>query len=144
MPSNSISVIVPHYVFLTREQRYALNEKPTTKIEVVGWCTPVWCKGIPFGKKKKWINSEPVKEIICRYVVTNQLGKVVIEVEKDGFRLNLATKNVCGKLLDVKDMGCKSVNFANRAQIHIAGDKYPVIHFVNINDIGLSKQSLTV
>jgi len=140
MPSTSISIVIAHYVFLDKESRYALNDKQNTNIQTIGWCTPTWCKGSP-SRKRKWI-SEPVKEIICQYTVTNQLDDKVIDIRQNGFCIHLTTDNICSKLLDIKDMGCESINFAYRAFELVESNEFPIVHFVNINDMNVLRQSL--
>ena len=53
------TLTVSHYIYLSREQRYELNDGKD--IEIVGICVPVWFQ--------KGNTSEPAQEIFCKYKI---------------------------------------------------------------------------
>ena len=62
------TLTISHYIYLTKEQRYALHERQP--IEAIGISVPVW-----FNKGN---TSEPAKEIFCKYQIANEsVNKIV-------------------------------------------------------------------
>jgi len=134
MASKSICLVISHYIFLDRGERYALYNSDGTLITTTGWYVPVWSSGLPKKNRRNSTTDEPASEIICRYRVTNKKRSAVIEPEEVGFYLSLISKNVRGKLLDPKDLGAASVNFVYKGKWEIEETIYPVLNFVNISD----------
>ena len=71
------TLTVSHYLYLTKEQRYSLNEGKD--IDVVGICVPVW-----FSKGN---TSEPAQEIFCKYKIQNPRQGDNIKQTDDGFTI---------------------------------------------------------
>jgi len=142
MPSKPFYLIIAHNIFLERSDRYALSKKTPARIGIVGWCVPVWCGKLPLSPKDKWHTDEPADEVFCRYTLTNEAAKRVVQIQKTGFRINLGSKNICRGLLDLKDAGKECAHFVYRARTRINHKAYRIMHFVNINRIEQFKETL--
>ena len=73
---------IAHTIFLTREQRYSIEKK--NELEVIGISLPVWMIN--------GITTEPAKEVICKYTITNNEKNETIQTNKDGYTINLPQK----------------------------------------------------
>lgn len=112
-----LRLTVSHYIYLSRDQRYALHNGES--LEIVGISVPVWFM--------KGNTSEPAKEVFCKYKITNQPGNRIINLTEDGYCVNLPQKvlkensseeanqavnlRMSEKLLDIKDGGSERFEF---------------------------------
>lgn len=78
-----VTLTVQHHIFLTKEERYALHSGEPQ--EVVGYSIPVWTYG-------EHINSEPAREIFCRYYLYNNKADIPIKMLDDGYEIYLPHK----------------------------------------------------
>ena len=74
------TLIISHYLYLNREQRYLLHENKEP-IEVHGISVPVWFQ--------KGNTSEPAKEVFCKYRITNETTTKSITATNCGYLINL-------------------------------------------------------
>ena len=145
------TLTISHYVYLNREQRYAIHDlKP---VEVIGVSVPVW-----FNNGN---TSEPAKEVFCKYKITNEpINKTIISTE-DGYSINIPQKitfdsfskefqiaaamqlGTSEKLLDVKDGGNESLEFRQYNKIQSEDRNFNVIHFVEIKPIEILYQTMS-
>ncbi len=70
---------VAHTVWLTREQRYALQKNEP--VEVIGTSLPVWFH--------KGNTSEPAQELFCKYTVTTTEPHAYIQHRLEGYEINV-------------------------------------------------------
>lgn len=137
-----MTLTVSHYIYLSREQRYAIHEGQ--KIEVVGISVPVW-----FDKGN---TSEPAKEIFCKYYLTNNPTEKAIIPLDDGYYINLPQRMkildsviadesqeaidikilTSKNLLDIKDGGSEWLEFKQFNKVQEEGRNFNAIHFVEI------------
>jgi len=121
-----MKTIFGHSVFLNKEQRYALT-KPNTCIEVLGSTLITEIEENP-----------ETKEIFCKYKLTNQIEYPrIISKTKDGFWINLDTSKY-KNLLDLKDGGCKELQFNQRSKSLDSEE----LHTVNISDMSKLEESI--
>ena len=73
------TLTISHYIYLTREERYALFEGK--RLETIGVSVPVWFR--------KGDTSEPTQEVFCKYTITNKLSFRSIVQNDEGYTLNL-------------------------------------------------------
>jgi len=138
------TLIVSHYIYLNREQRYGLHEgKPQ---EVVGVAIPVW-----FNKGN---TSEPAAEVFCRYTLSNDRQGVHIHKNEEGFKINLPNLQelngvdvpvdsmlkktiqqrlgTSDMLLDLDDGGQEACEFKFYEKLLIGSENHHLVHFVEI------------
>ena len=70
---------ISHSIFLTKQEIASLSSKPTT-IETVGF-------NIPVNEKSSELK---LKEIFCKYLITNEVPGDEIEFMEDGYKLYMA------------------------------------------------------
>ena len=139
------ALIISHYIYLTKEERYSLHEgKP---IETIGVNVPVWFE--------KGSTSEPAKEIFCKYVIENQTKDKTIKLLKHGYYLNLPQKteeekkffllqqNTSEKLLDVPDGGSEYLEYKHMGSIMRNNKEMLVIHFIELKPIEVLESTLS-
>ncbi len=128
---------ISHYIFLSREQRYALNV-PEAEIETVGCCTPVW---IHNGE-----HISPVaEEIFAKYRIRHcpEPEKQTINFADEGFLIRLSP-NMPQYLLDYNEdtNGQENLNLTHKNMFMIEDKIAPVVHFLNIDDIKVLEDTL--
>lgn len=137
------TLTVSHYLYLTKEQRYGLNEGED--INIVGICVPVW-----FSKGN---TSEPAQEIFCKYKIQNPRQSVNIKQTDDGFTIimpNLeaddsvneelmkTAQNKIGtseSLLDLADGGKEFCEFRLYQKLQVNDELHHLIHYIDIRPI---------
>lgn len=126
------TLLISHYLYLTRDQRYSLFNGE--KLEIIGVNIPVWFYG---GR-----TDEPAEEIFCKYILSNDENDFSIREHDEGFEINLPQVNMKNtkkalsqSLLDVKDGGCEEIFFKEETKIEIDGKNYKVLNYVEIKPI---------
>lgn len=153
-----LTLIVSHYIYLNRDERYTLFNGNT--VETVGVSVPVWFE--------KGSTSEPAREIFCKYKITNIKNHKIIKVLKDGYEINLpqsttlinklATTNDSKqlenlkkifsnfdrslKLLDAEDGGAEWLEFKQYDKMKFKKKNVEVVHSVEIKDIRILEKTL--
>jgi hypothetical protein len=142
-------LIISHYIYLNREQRYELHSGK--KIEVVGISIPVWFN--------KGTTSEPAKELFCKYQITNEPKEKEITPFEEGYIINLPQKpdldeqemnlyfsvetKTSENLLDIKDGGSEELEFKQYSKIKKDNKEFNVLHFVEIKTEEVLKNTLS-
>lgn len=130
------TLTISHFIYLTKEQRYALHERKS--VEVVGVSIPVW-----FNKGN---TSEPAKEVFCNYKITNDSMNRSAVPTKDGYNINIpqnvevkTDEHVTGthfskseQLLDFADGGVEFLEFKQYGKLTRNKQKFNVVHFFEI------------
>lgn len=144
------TLLITHFIYLTKEQRYALHSGKN--IEVVGVSLPVWFY--------KGTTSEPAKELFCRYELTNDNSNRPIKILEDGYNINLPQKpseeddkskvkavfvdyDTSERLLDVADGGVEWLEFREYSKIEIDYIEHNIIHFIEMKKIELLEKTLS-
>jgi len=124
-----------HYLFLTREQRYALNV-PEAEIEVVGCCTPIW---IHNGKHV----SDVPEEVFAKYRIRHcpEPEKQTVNQMDEGFLIRLSP-DMPQHLLDYRDNGQEYLSLTHKNMITIEDKVAPIVHFLNIEDAKVLEETL--
>ncbi len=124
-----------HYLFLTSEQRYALNV-PEAEIEVVGCCTPVW---IHNGKHI----SRVAEEVFAKYRIRHcpEPEQQTINLMDEGFLIRLSP-DMPQLLLDTKDNGQGNLSITHKNVITIEDKIAPIVHFLSIEDVQVLERTL--
>ncbi len=173
MHKNLVTLSIAHNIFLTKEQRYSLNER--NRIVTIGTSLPVWFY--------KGATSEPAEEVFCKYILLNQKEKPIsITCTKLGYRINIPQlpddykspeltneewrimneqqKNEWyaknhkppggWKLLDYKDSGSKNLHFKITENKNLSKKtnntllkNTNVVHVILIEDIETLESSMT-
>jgi hypothetical protein len=126
---------ITHYLFLTREQRYALSV-PETEIEVIGCCTPVWIQnGVHL--------SKIAEEIFAKYRIRHcpEPEKQTINSMDEGFLIRLSP-DMPKFLLDCCDNGQQRLCLTHKNIITIDDKVAPVVHFLTMEDIQVLEETL--
>lgn len=84
--SKVTTLAVSHNIWLSRDQRYQLQEG--TPVEVIGVGTPVWFY--------KGNTSEPASELFCRYIIDSRGPDLHLSHMTDGFEINIPLKHSYG------------------------------------------------
>lgn len=124
------TLTVEHCIYLTKEQRYLLNQRE--KIVVEGVSIPV-----VFSRGS---TSEPVDEVFCKYYLSNDdKGDRDIKRKDEGYEINLQQKteelNGSEVLLDEEDEGKGKFIFSQIQRVSYKGSSFNIIHFVEIKKI---------
>ncbi len=160
-----LNLSINHNIFLTRDQRYALDSG--IDLVVVGVAVPVW-----FTNKA---TSEPAKEVFCKYYLKNNKKDLPLKVVKDGFEIHLPfragqvpnltdeqwrflNKNDPARLdqyyksciseisskclLDIADGGSKHLFYREHNKIQKNEESFIMINYVCIEDISELHNSL--
>jgi len=124
-----------HYVFLTKEQRYALIV-PEVEIEVVGMCCYTW-------KNNGLHEDKFIDEIFAKYVFRHcpKPEKQTINFTDEGFLVRLSP-NMPKYLLDYQDEGHMNLNLNHKNAIISEDRIIPVMHYLNIDDMKILEQTL--
>lgn len=153
-----LTLVISHYIYLNREQRYKLFDGEN--IETFGVSVPVWFD--------KGTTSEPAKEVFCRYLVKNVKNHEAIKTLKDGYEINIpqsvrplakfeeqedysinSKKKISNyfdrslKLLDPEDGGAEWLEFKQYATMKHKRKKVEVVHSVEIKDIRILENTLS-
>ena len=133
------TLTISHYIYLTREERYALFEGK--RLETIGVSVPVWFR--------KGDTSEPTQEVFCKYTITNKLSFRSIVQNDEGYTLNLPqtfygkdNSTTAKKLLDVKDGGCEELTYRQYSKIDVNNKDISVVHFIEIKTIEILHDTL--
>lgn len=134
------TLIISHYIYLTKEERYNAHNGET--IETTGVSIPVWFN--------KGTTSEPARELFCKYKITNENINKAITPTQEGYVINLPQKveldeipeeikEAVGKqlvsskdLLDIEDGGKELLEFKQLNKIKYKKELFNLIHFVEI------------
>jgi hypothetical protein len=138
------TLTVSHHLYLTKEQRYELNQGK--EIKTVGVCVPVWFQ--------KGNTSEPAQEIFCKYKIYNPKNGANIKQDDEGFEIwmpsinkdeeyieeegKIAIQKKIGtseNLLDYKDGGTSKCDFKLYQKLLINDDLHHLVHFIEIKPI---------
>lgn len=164
-----MNLTIAHYIYLNRDQRYALHDGH--EFDVIGVSLPVWVIN------DKVIN-EPTKEIFCKYYLSNPKKDKAIGTNEDGYsialpfrpekkvkpltneewrRLNMHHPEVLEQwykkqvsevssknLLDHKDGGCQKLFYREHNLIKKDNTMLKIMHFINIEDISVLEESMVM
>ena len=138
------TLTVSHYIYLTKEQRYALHDGKT--IDVVGTCISVWFH--------KGNTSEPAQEIFCKYNIHNPRTGANIKQTEEGFEIWMPSLQVedddydedvkfkiqkklgtTENLLDYEDKGSGQSEFKLYQKLQINETMHHLVHFFEIKPI---------
>lgn len=126
------TLLISHYLYLTKEERYSVAAGNT--VEVIGVNIPVW-----FSSGK---TDEPAEEVFCKYILSNSKDDFSIREFDEGFEINLpqinmknTKKPLSQSLLDVRDGGCEEIFFKEETKIEIQEKTYKVLNYVEIKPI---------
>jgi hypothetical protein len=126
------TLTVSHHLYLTKEQRYELNQGK--EIKTVGVCVPVWFQ--------KGNTSEPAQEIFCKYKIYNPKTGANIKQDDEGFDIEgegkIAIQKKIGtseNLLDYKDGGESKCDFKLYQKLLINDSLHHLVHFIEIKPI---------
>lgn len=143
---------ISHNIFLTRDQRYDLNNKKT--VTVVGVSLPVWFHGEK--------TSEPGKEVFCKYRISShkhvyknirpyeqgyeiflsdeyeEKDLIPLKIKKFFYKSNTNVA-CCKSLLDISDRGSEWLYFRAYDRKY-----FNIIHSVEIQKIENLLESLVV
>jgi len=128
-------LVVSHHVFLTREQRYAL-QVPESEIEVVGSCSPVWMKD---GEHETRVAEEVFAKYRFRHCPEPE--KHTITFDPEGFIVRLSP-HMPIHLTDVKDGGSMCIVLTHKNSIDVKDEKHQVIHFLDVEDMHVLQETL--
>jgi hypothetical protein len=126
---------VSHSLFLTREQRYAL-QVPEAEIEVIGSCSPVWViKGEHITKI--------AEEVFAKYRFRHcpEPEKHTITFLPEGFMVKLSP-DMPYHLTDISDGGSACLSLTHKNVIEMEGKVAPVVHYFNVDDIRILEETL--
>lgn len=127
---------ISHYIYLTREQRYAVFSEE--QVETVGVSVPVWFKG---GN-----TSEPAKEVFCRYIISNDRSVNGVELFDEGYLINLKVFDPdvrLQSLLDFKDRGHEEIVSKGYAKLVNDGKLLKAFHCIEIKPVELLLATLS-
>lgn len=122
------ALIVTHHVYLTREQRYALQHD-NASIVVTGVSSPIWVSD------GKW-ESEVAHEVFCKYQLRNspEPDKNTVRIMTDGYLMSF-TGSMVKNLKDMKDEGSECLMLTHRNILNHNGGQLPILHCIEIEDI---------
>lgn len=126
---DNIFLTIAHNIYLSREERYKLNE-PNAEVSVVGITIPVWVRNT--------FTSEPAEEVISNYVIKNCSGSSdtnVVDMMPSGFIISIFNKDTVRGILDRKDGGVNCIYMTYQTKINRDGQEVLVINYINIQDI---------
>lgn len=128
-------MVMTHYIFLSREQRYALIV-PESEIEIVGMCTPVWVHN---GKHISKVSEEIFAKYRIRHCPTPE--EQTINLMDGGFLVRLSP-NLPGLLLDYQDEGIEHLNITHNNSVKVKDKISPIVHFLHIEDARVLEETL--
>lgn len=126
---------VSHSLFLTREQRYAL-QVPETEIEVIGSCSLVWIKD---GEHETKIAEEVFAKYRFRHCPEDEKHTMILMPE--GFVIKMSP-NMPIHLTDIKDGGSMSLILTHKNSITIDDKVETIVHFLDVEDIQVLNDTL--
>ena len=129
------TLVITHYIFLSREQRYLINV-PEAEVEVIGCCTPIWCHN---GE-----HISPVaEEIFVKYRIRHcpEPEKQTVNLMDEGFLVRLSPE-MPPFLLDLNENGHENINLTHKNFIMMKDKIAPVVHYLNIDDIKVLEETL--
>jgi hypothetical protein len=126
---------ISHFVFLTREQRYALQVKET-EIEVVGSSSPVW---IHEGRHI----TRLAEEVFAKYTFRHcpEPEENTITIAPGGFMVKLSP-HMPIHLTDVADGGSLSLIITHKNVMEYQDKMLPIVHFLNVEDMEVLESTL--
>lgn len=146
------TLTISHYLYLTKDERYSLNEGK--EVQTVGVCTPVWFQ--------KGNTSEPAQEYFCKYIIKNPRTGANVKQTEQGFDVympcliaeeegvNLQTKKIMQKkigasecLLEPKDGGYSHSEFRILQKLQVNEDMHHLVHFFEIKPIEILTDTLS-
>ena len=131
------TLTIEHSVYLTKEQRYSLNNGE--KVIVEGFSVPV-----VFSRGN---TSEPAKEVFCKYILSNEGQEKEIKRNQEGYDINLQqkTESLPGSevLLDEEDAGKGKFIFSQLQKVTYKNTSFNIIHFVELKKIETLLETLT-
>lgn len=128
---NLITLVISHNIYLTKEERYALQNQET-EINTIGISVPVW-----FYQGK---TSEPATEVFCKYKLKISNINQAITKYNEGYVIYIPNYledqkvSVASMLLDCKDGGKESVLYKEFGKFRSKSTNYNTIHIVEIHD----------
>jgi hypothetical protein len=130
------ALIVTHHVFLTREQRYAL-QNPNESIVVTGVSSPVWVKD------GKW-ETDVAHEVFSKYQIrtTDKEDKHTVRILYDNYLVTL-TGSMQRSLKDFTDGGTETLMLTHRNALDHNGEKLPILHCLEIEDISRLEKTIS-
>lgn len=162
---NKIVLSVSHHIYLTREQRYSLNDGED--IQVIGISVPVWFHN--------GTTSEPADEVFCLYSISNDKEtEPLISTNEKGYYINLPNSefkppsmsndkwramsiiererwyeghqdSITSKnLLDYQDGGGKYMGWRHDNKIYKNKKALSIKNWIEIKDIEFLEKSLTL
>jgi hypothetical protein len=129
------ALIVTHHLFLTREQRYALQTS-NSPIDLVGISSPIWVNN------GKW-ESDVNHEVFCKYQIvhSDKPDKQTVRITSDGYIITL-TGTMNSNLKDIEDDGSTCLMLTHRNIVIAEGQQLPVLHCVEIEDMSHCEKTL--
>lgn len=127
--ADSIFLTIAHNIYLSREERYKLNE-PEAELSIIGITLPVWVRNS--------FTSEPADEVISKYVIkthSTDPNVEMVSMSNDGFTIYLTRKEDIQSLRDRKDGGLASIYITYQTKINRNEQEVLVINYINIQDI---------
>jgi hypothetical protein len=123
-------ITMTHYIFLTREQRYALSI-PDSEIDVIGHCIPIWTYNGNYPSKIP-------DEVFAKYKIKHCLKKEqqTVNLINGGFLIRFSP-NIPRLLLDFRDCGVEHVILTHQNVVNTNDKVIPIVHFLNVEDIGV-------
>lgn len=124
-----------HYIFLSREQRYALIV-PESEIEVIGVCTPVWIQN------GRHLTKVP-EEIFVKYRIRHcpLIEEKIISYTNNEFSIKIFHK-MSESLLDIQDEGTEHLNITYNGTVKINNTDTAIVHLLKINDSKILEETL--
>jgi hypothetical protein len=131
-----VTLAVSHYVFLTREQRYAI-QVPESEVEVIGTCSLAW---INDGEHETKMPEEVFVKYRFRHCPEPETH--TIGLMSEGFVVKLSPE-MPKYLKDIKDGGSLCLMLTHRNVVTTdTGDRKPVVHFLDVEDIHILEETL--
>lgn len=126
---------VTHYLFLSKEQRYALIV-PESEVEVIGIYTPVWINnGVH--------DSKFPEEIFAKYRIRHcpKYEEQTINIMEGGFFIRLSP-NMPALLLDYQDGGTESIGITHSNFFNHKTKTVPIVHLLRIEDLKILEDTI--
>lgn len=95
-----LNLTISHYIYLTREERYALHDGQS--VTTTGVSIPVWSKGQN--------TSEPAKEVFCKYTLKNSKEEKPIKVMENGYEIVIPYRPAERKAKELSDEEWREFN----------------------------------
>lgn len=142
--NNDTTLSIAHNIFLTKEQRYSLQQEGA-ELEVVGISVPIWYH--------KGRTSEPAVEVFAKYKFKISDTRVFIKHNIEGYEISFPPKPIVPDvnghqdvsaidLLDIKDKGIMEISFRQHTKAKNLKKEFNVLHYVKIKDMNELKNSI--